>query len=48
MFYDYLIANIKLYFDKWENMMNSSLQEPESEEYDQAKSTSQDDFSTVA
>jgi hypothetical protein len=46
MFYDYLIANMKLYFDKWENMMNSKLQEPESEEYDQAKTDTQDDFST--
>lgn len=48
MFYDYLIANMKLYFDKWENMMSSKLQEPESEEYDQAKSAPQDDFSSVA
>lgn len=48
MFYDYLIANMKLYFDKWENMMSSSLQEPDSEEYDQAKSAPQDDSSAVA
>ena len=48
MFYDYLIANIKLYFDKWENMMSSSLQEPESEEYNQAKSAGEGEFSTVA
>ena len=37
MFYDYLIANMKLYFDKWDNESAKSITEPGSEEYDQAK-----------
>ena len=39
MFYDYLIANLKLYFDKWDGEMSKVVSEPESEEYDQAKQT---------
>ena len=39
MFYDYLIANMKLYFDKWDGEMSASPpEEPQSAEYDQAKS----------
>jgi len=37
MFYDYLIANLKLYFDKWDSEMSSSVEEPTNPEYDQAK-----------
>ncbi len=37
MFYDYLIANIKLYFDKWDGEMSKSVEEPTNPEYDQAK-----------
>ena len=37
MFYDYLIANLKLYFDKWDGEMSKEIQEPSSQEYDQAK-----------
>jgi hypothetical protein len=37
MFYDYLIANVKLYFDKWDSEMNISVEEPSNAEYDQAK-----------
>ena len=37
MFYDYLIANVKLYFDKWESEMNISVEEPSNDEYEQAK-----------
>ena len=37
MFYDYLIANLKLYFDKWDNEMSTSVEEPTNSEYDQAK-----------
>ena len=37
MFYDYLIANIKLYFDKWDGEMSKSVEEPTNQEYDQAK-----------
>ena len=38
MFYDYLIANIKLYFDKWNNEMSPTPpEEPTNDEYEQAK-----------
>lgn len=37
MFFDYLVANLKLYFDKWDGEMSKGISEPESEEYDQAK-----------
>ena len=37
MFYDYLIANLKLYFDKWDSEMSTSVEEPTNPEYDQAK-----------
>ena len=36
MFYDYLIANLKLYFDKWDSEMSKSVEEPTNAEYDQA------------
>ncbi len=35
LFYDYLIANVKLYFDKWENEMAPNVDEPENETYNQ-------------
>ena len=38
MFYDYLIANLKLYFDKWDGEMTVGVEEPTNQEYDQAKS----------
>lgn len=38
MFYDYLIANLKLYFDKWDGEMAfSAPEEPSNDQYDQAK-----------
>ena len=37
MFYDYLIANIKLYFDKWDSETSATVEEPTNDEYDQAK-----------
>ena len=37
MFYDYLIANIKLYFDKWDGEMAPSVEEPTNSEYTHAK-----------
>ena len=37
MFYDYLIANMKLYFDKWDGEMSMGVQEPTNDEYEQAK-----------
>jgi len=37
MFYDYLIANVKLYFDKWDNEMSKQIEEPTNDEYEKAK-----------
>ena len=38
MFYDYLIANLKLYFDKWDGEMSvTAPEEPTNAQYDQAK-----------
>jgi hypothetical protein len=37
MFYDYLIANLKLYFDKWEGEMSTSVEEPTNDEYESSK-----------
>tara|TARA_B100000282_G_scaffold54242_1_gene35195 strand:- start:2545 stop:5790 length:3246 start_codon:yes stop_codon:yes gene_type:complete len=43
MFYDYLIANLKLYFDKWDNEMSPTPpEEPTNDEYEQAKSPEED------
>ena len=38
LFYDYLIANIKLYFDKWESEMSHEVEEPTNAAYDAATS----------
>ena len=38
LFYDYTIANIKLYFDKFEEEIASNLEEPTNQAYDMAKS----------
>jgi hypothetical protein len=38
LFYDYLIANLKLYFDKFEGELSSSVEEPTNQAYDMAKS----------
>ena len=35
MFYDYLITNLKLYFDKFEDELSSSLPEPTTDEYEE-------------
>tara|TARA_R100000234_G_scaffold92326_1_gene60557 strand:+ start:23996 stop:24802 length:807 start_codon:yes stop_codon:yes gene_type:complete len=37
LFYDYLLANLKLYFDRFESELSPDVSEPESEEYNQAK-----------
>ena len=39
MFYDYLIANLKLYFDKWDGEMSKSVEEPTNSGYKQAAMT---------
>jgi cytidyltransferase-like protein len=36
LFHDYLIANLKMYFDKWENMLSDEVKEPSNAAYDQA------------
>ena len=36
LFYDYLIANLKLYFDKFEGELASSVDEPTNAAYDTA------------
>ena len=38
MFYDYLIANLKLYFDKWDGEMAKTVEEPTNDAYSQASS----------
>lgn len=42
-FYDYLITNIKLYFDKWENELQSSVPEITNPEYEEVKNKEQSD-----
>mgnify|MGYP006864748859 CR=1 FL=1 len=37
LFYDYLIANLKLYFDKFESELASTVEEPTNQAYDTAK-----------
>ena len=37
LFYDYLIANLKLYFDKFESELAGSVEEPTNQAYDDAK-----------
>jgi hypothetical protein len=38
LFFDYLVANLKLYFEKFEDELASSVEEPTSQAYDMAKS----------
>ena len=45
LFYDYLIANLKLYFDKFEDELANVVAEPESEIYDQEKQVGNDELS---
>ena len=37
LFYDYLIANVKLYFDKFEDELAGTVEEPSNQAYDMAK-----------
>jgi len=41
LFYDYLIANLKLYFDKFEGELADSVEEPTNQAYDMAKDDAQ-------
>ena len=40
LFYDYLIANAKLYFDKFESELDPDIEEPTNKAYDMAKDKS--------
>lgn len=42
VFYDYLITNLKLYFDKFEDELQKNLQEPTTPEYEAEKQKKQD------
>ena len=47
IFYDYLITNVKLYFDRFENELEPSVEEPTTPEYDEraaAEETPEEDF----
>jgi hypothetical protein len=37
IFLDYLVTNLKLYFDKFESELSSTVEEPSTPEYDQSK-----------
>ena len=37
IFLDYLVTNLKLYFDKFESELSSTVEEPTTPEYDTAK-----------
>lgn len=43
LFYDYLIANLKLYFDKFDDEMSTSVAEPGSDIYDDQKQTGEEE-----
>ena len=43
LFYDYLIANLKLYFDKFEGELADQVDEPTNQAYDTAKQGAGDD-----
>ena len=43
LFYDYLIANLKLYFDKFEKELADVVEEPTNQAYDMAKDTDEPD-----
>ena len=42
LFYDYLIANLKLYFDKFEDELEVGGEEPTNQAYDTAKQSQPD------
>jgi nicotinamide mononucleotide adenylyltransferase len=42
LFYDYLITNLKLYFDKFESEMGANVEEPTSDTYDKEKQSALD------
>ena len=48
MFYDYLLANLKLYFDKFEEEIGLGGEEPTNQAYDMAKSGEAEDLEAGA
>tara|TARA_R110000824_G_scaffold240883_4_gene429501 strand:+ start:458 stop:3403 length:2946 start_codon:yes stop_codon:yes gene_type:complete len=44
LFYDYLVANLKLYFDKFDDELRNVLDEPQSDVYDQEKGSQEDEL----
>ena len=42
LFYDYLIANLKLYFNKFEDQLSGSVEEPSNQAYDDAVADGED------
>ena len=44
MFYDYLITNLKLYFDKFEEELSTKITEPTNPEYEDAKNAVADEL----
>jgi len=47
VFYDYLITNIKLYFDKFEDELQKTLEEPTTPEYEAEKQRKAQSFSAI-
>jgi hypothetical protein len=43
LFYDYLLANLKLYFDRFEEELDVSVEEPTNQAYDQAAASAETD-----
>lgn len=43
LFYDYLIANLKLYFDKFEKELSANIEEPSNQAYDSASNAAGSD-----
>ena len=43
LFYDYLIANLKLYFDKFEDELSPEVEEPTNQAYQDAVDTGEED-----
>ena len=46
LFYDYLVANLKLYFNKFEDELSGSVPEPSNQAYDDAVAASGADSET--
>jgi len=47
LFYDYLLTNLKLYFDKFEDELKATLPEPTTPEYEKAKQAGGEDFNSL-